>query len=302
MAEPAKGVTLAAIIDGVSYRKKIVSDRSCSKSIVYFWPDKLLYISDDPGRGMRFHENTPARILSVGLRGDIRLKSGAQFATLTRTDSVFHALNSSWGDHFTGDLVCNLLIDPASVWQPAIEAKMQGQLNGFSCGFSGGSPNESISELDMVSLLSAIYENETPQAMVSSQLDHCFGMDANASWIRPDLDRRIHRIVATLQGNLSNKQSIKALAGMAGLSESRLHYLFKDEIGVSVSRYILWRRFYSVCRILLAEGNMLRAALAVGFWDAAHMSRTLKSLIGVPPSYLLRTALRSKRQLVSSME
>lgn len=271
-----------------------MSRSSDSKSIVYFWPDKLLYISDDPGRGMRYHENAPARILSFGLRGPITVDAKKPVAIQTDVSSVFHQLNSSWGEEFSGDLVCNLLVDPASVLHKVIGDRMQDSTTGLNTGFTD--------EAGMAELMQSIYDQETEQKPVSQELARRFGINEDASWIRPGLDRRINRVIEALQGNLSKKQSIKDLASLAGLSESRLHFLFKDEIGVSVSRYILWRRFYSVCKLMLAERNMLRAALAVGFWDAAHMSHTLKSLIGVPPSYLLRTALSSKRLLVSSID
>ena len=68
------------------------------------------------------------------------------------------------------------------------------------------------------------------------------------------------------------------------LSESRLVKLFKQEIGIPITRYRLRYRV-AVGAIYLAQGHSVtEAALAAGFASTAHFSKCFTAIIGIQPS------------------
>ena len=262
---------------------------SALKSIIYFWPDKFLFIAAEANRGMRYHDNMPNRILSFGLNGPIKIDTGEQ---LLEARIVLHEVNASWGESFTDDVVCNLLIDPASELNQILLSQMTRVNNHLLVNL----PNENI----LIEHFRRIYHQSLSIQDVSEIFQASFGYrclctpDQPDRWQSSHIDKRIKHAVIILQGDLSRRLSTKTIAKRVGLSESRLFYLFKRDLGLSIRRYILWRRFFLMSKYGLQEKNLLRAALMVGFWDAAHMSNTFKSIIGAPPSKLLRAVLTSK--------
>lgn len=95
------------------------------------------------------------------------------------------------------------------------------------------------------------------------------------------------RIIDTLQSireTISQNISISEYAEDVYLSESRLNKLFKDQIGIPITKYRLQLRL-SIGVILLAAGfSVTGAAYAAGFSSSAHFSRCFSEMIGVQPS------------------
>jgi AraC-like DNA-binding protein len=50
--------------------------------------------------------------------------------------------------------------------------------------------------------------------------------------------------------------------------------------------YLLWRRLLHVWTLLMEGQTLSAAAHAAGFADAAHLSRTARTMFGLPPSLL----------------
>jgi AraC-like DNA-binding protein len=50
--------------------------------------------------------------------------------------------------------------------------------------------------------------------------------------------------------------------------------------------YVLWRRLLHVWTLLMAGETLSTAAHAAGFADSAHLSRTARTMFGLPPSVL----------------
>jgi AraC-like DNA-binding protein len=76
------------------------------------------------------------------------------------------------------------------------------------------------------------------------------------------------------------------LGRLVGASPHHLSRVFRDEVGVSVSRY---RRELRLRRALEGlDGDLARVAADAGFADHAHFSREARALLGVPPSVLRR--------------
>lgn len=99
-------------------------------------------------------------------------------------------------------------------------------------------------------------------------------------------DERILRAVAYINDNLSASITLEQVAAVAHLSPSRFRHLFAEQTGTGLRPYILWRRFVSVWEHTMRGESLSTAAHAAGFADSAHLSRTCRRMMGIPPSLL----------------
>ena len=97
-------------------------------------------------------------------------------------------------------------------------------------------------------------------------------------------DERILRATAHIRARLDAPLTLDEVAEVACLSPSRFRHLFVEQTGVALRPYILWRRFLRVWELLTAGESLSSAAHAAGFADAAHLTRTSRSMFGFPPS------------------
>jgi AraC-like DNA-binding protein len=97
-------------------------------------------------------------------------------------------------------------------------------------------------------------------------------------------DERILRAVKYIHTHLDVPLTLSAVASEACLSPSRFRHLFVEQTGMALRPYILWRRMLRVWELLTAGGSPSAAAYEAGFADAAHLSRTSRSMFGFPPS------------------
>src|SRR5262249_43515096 len=121
-------------------------------------------------------------------------------------------------------------------------------------------------------------------------------------WVRTQLLHqrsavRIHPGVSLVLKHLreklgvSNNFSLKTLAGIAGLSQSRFMHVFTESMGIPLRPYILWLRLQRACCDLMTGTSVTAAAHSVGFSDAAHLTRTFRRMLGMTPTDL---ALRQR--------
>ncbi|MFZ6656267.1 helix-turn-helix transcriptional regulator [Undibacterium sp. TJN19] len=88
-----------------------------------------------------------------------------------------------------------------------------------------------------------------------------------------------------------------SLAKHVHLSQSRFTHLFRQQTGMSLSRYLLWSRMLSAVAAVAEGNNITTAAHQAGFADLAHMSRTFRTMMGVPPSELHKMAIAFKQDV-----
>jgi AraC family transcriptional regulator len=99
-------------------------------------------------------------------------------------------------------------------------------------------------------------------------------------------DERILRAVRYVNDHLSEPITLNQVAAVAHLSPSRFRHLFAEQTGMALRQYILWRRFVSVWEHRMNGASLSMAAHAAGFADSAHLARTSRRMIGIPPSLL----------------
>lgn len=108
---------------------------------------------------------------------------------------------------------------------------------------------------------------------------------------------RIHPGVRLVLNHLREKLgiprdvSLRTLAGISGLSQSRFMHVFTECMGVPLRPYVLWLRLQRACCELMAGASVTAAAHSAGFSDAAHLTRTFRRMLGMTPTDL---ALRKR--------
>lgn len=116
-------------------------------------------------------------------------------------------------------------------------------------------------------------------------MDRLLGADKEKA---PAIDDRIQKALKMIQRLPVKKISTSEIAAHVCLSESRLLHLFKEQVGIPVRRYLLWRRLNEAVKQILNDMSLTDAAHEVGFSDSAHLSRTFRSMFGVTISDILK--------------
>jgi AraC-like DNA-binding protein len=117
-------------------------------------------------------------------------------------------------------------------------------------------------------------------AVLCAELIGCFAQEAP----KPRVDRRVRRAMERIEAQLDDPPGPKTLAAELGLSSSRLRHLFTEQVGLPMSRYMLWMRLRAALVKALEGTSMAEAAQAAGFSDAAHFTRTCRQMFGLPPT------------------
>jgi AraC-like DNA-binding protein len=88
---------------------------------------------------------------------------------------------------------------------------------------------------------------------------------------------------------------IKQIASRVGLSVSQLNRRFRSVYQMSPSEYLQRVRVHEATR-LLAESNLTigKIALETGFYDQAHLTRTFRRWMDVPPSEFRRLSKQGR--------
>jgi len=102
------------------------------------------------------------------------------------------------------------------------------------------------------------------------------------------LDPRITTVLGRIQTSDDLHISLDIAAGMAFLSPSRFSHLFKKQVGLPFSRYMLWRKLTRAMLAIGSQRTIADAAHAADFADAAHLTRTFYQMVGMAPSVLMR--------------
>lgn len=117
---------------------------------------------------------------------------------------------------------------------------------------------------------------ETVARIIDRRLLFLAGKDAQEE----PLDHRIAEAVAIIDELETKRVAAGDLAEALALSESRFLHLFKDELKMTVRKYLLWRRTIDGARRVIEGSSVTEAAHTAGFTDSAHFARTFKQMFG----------------------
>ncbi|MEM9776777.1 MAG: AraC family transcriptional regulator [Chloroflexota bacterium] len=124
--------------------------------------------------------------------------------------------------------------------------------------------------------------------------------DAIKIWDIPDenlrrrLDPRIIEVLDFIDQIAESFQWGSLTLGEASewvnLSPDRFRHLFKQQMGITWRRYILWRRLLAGLQLSFKMLTLTEAATHSGFSDAAHFSRTCREMFGITPSEITQNS------------
>ena len=99
-------------------------------------------------------------------------------------------------------------------------------------------------------------------------------------------DKRVEQCISIIETKeLEYSNLLENLTSEIFLSESRLSHLFKEHIGVSLKKYLVWHKLRNTIQFYLTQDNNLtESSLTNGFFDQAHLSNSFKKVLGVNPS------------------
>ncbi len=105
--------------------------------------------------------------------------------------------------------------------------------------------------------------------------------------LAPAADPRAAAIARAMVSDPDLYPSMAEAARAAGLSPSRFHAVFRQQMGSPFRRYRLWRRMGLAMSALAARANLTEAAHEAGFSSSAHFSHQFVRMFGLPPSALM---------------
>lgn len=99
-------------------------------------------------------------------------------------------------------------------------------------------------------------------------------------------DERVQKVLHYLQHHeVSYEGMLSELTDLVHLSASRLSHLFKENMGISLKKYLLWCKLRNtIAEHLDQEEDLFASLIKSGFYDQPHFSRAFKTMLGVNPT------------------
>lgn len=147
--------------------------------------------------------------------------------------------------------------------------------------------------IDLNKLLHTIGQQSNPDGIISidEKYKNTITVDLLQGWcsdnhMNKSYDPRILSCINFIKENISETSiTLSGLAGHIHLSTGRLSHLFKEQIGITVQKYILWSRMKVAIDLVVKKNlDLTQASYAAGFYDAAHFSKKFKEIFGIKPS------------------
>jgi len=139
-----------------------------------------------------------------------------------------------------------------------------------------------------VSELRTFIEQPIESMEVGDLIRHCVHALSPGAPPARSMDQRITKVLDAIRARDDLRMSLDEGAQLAFLSPSRFAHLFKDQVGLPYSRYMLWRKLTRAMVAIASERTIAAAAHAADFADAAHLTRTFYQMVGMAPSVLMR--------------
>jgi len=106
-------------------------------------------------------------------------------------------------------------------------------------------------------------------------------------------DERITRVMRRMEGDPSKPLTLSLLAKEAGLSESRLSHIFKENTGKTPMEYLMQIRITRAQELLFISSKTLaEIASDCGFQNQFYFSKVFSHATGMPPGQFRKNALR----------
>lgn len=199
----------------------------------------------------------------AGLDGPVHcVVSGDSFDA----DAVFIAsdvVHTAYAE--TGDMLVFLFDTAGSIAEEAQKQYLCGRP--YFCG-----------DKETVEKLREIWKNNPP-AQADSLITQLLGIDTVGNTLR---DERISQVLEYLRSLDEVPEDITAqLCAKVCLSPSRLSHLFKENVGISLHRYLAMDKMRKGYIHFQKYGNITEASLRAGFDSPSHFAATCKRMFGI---------------------
>jgi transcriptional regulator of acetoin/glycerol metabolism len=125
-----------------------------------------------------------------------------------------------------------------------------------------------------------------PRIALLEDLRRHYAPDVPRGGLSPGVLRRVKEHI---DSHLHENLDTATLASLARLSAYHFSRAFKASVGMPPHRYLLEQRIRKAADLIeRSEQALVSVALAVGFADQAHFSRSFHSLVGLTPSQFRR--------------
>lgn len=99
-------------------------------------------------------------------------------------------------------------------------------------------------------------------------------------------DDRIEKVINFIDSNFEKVLSVEEVAAHCFLSATRFLHLFKEKTNLNFRRYQLWNKTIKSLPYL-QKNSIADTALAFGFYDTSHYTRTFIETFGITPKFFL---------------
>lgn len=108
---------------------------------------------------------------------------------------------------------------------------------------------------------------------------------ANSIDLQTTSDVRVEECLDILnKEHLEYNEMMAVLESRISLSGGRISHLFKEAIGISLKKYLVWTKMKQAMNSFLNGANLTQVAHQHGFFDQAHLSNAFLKHLGVRPS------------------
>ena len=199
----------------------------------------------------------------AGLDGPVHcVVSGDSFDA----DAVFIAsdvVHTAYAE--TGDMLVFLFDTAGSIAEEAQKQYLCGRP--YFCG-----------DKETVEKLREIWKNNPP-AQADSLITQLLGLDTVENTLR---DERISQVLEYLRSLDEVPEDITAqLCAKVCLSPSRLSHLFKENVGISLHRYLAMDKMRKGYIHFQKYGNITESSMRAGFDSPSHFAATCKRMFGI---------------------
>jgi len=108
---------------------------------------------------------------------------------------------------------------------------------------------------------------------------------------RINIDDRIQRILKFIDVNLHRPLELEDLSKHINLSPERIRHLFVQQMHITFSQYVLWKRIRKTMEVVIKEeSRIIEACHRFGFTDQSHFNRSFKRIFGLTPFGIIRNS------------
>jgi AraC-like DNA-binding protein len=242
---------------------------------LYIWVNQMLYLGISPVPYREHAIVSDKLIISLEGAMEITLDNGEKINS--RTCLVNAGINFEKANINTNNAVMAIyFIAPITQDYSALESIMTYARKGVHYNH----PEEDL----LIQNLLEIRNTSTSPEKAFSMLRKMIVQPHLENHIFKEFDERIVEVIGQIKATVSENISLKQFADDVHLSESRLEKLFKDQIGIPITKYRLkYRVFIGIIHLALGQ-SITDSALAAGFASSSHFSKSFSAINGIPPS------------------